>query len=402
MESNPSAVAADVIQNIPVEKLEPNPWNRTVFNEQALEELTASIRHEGIREALIVRALPSGKFQIASGNRRWLAAQKAGLKTVPCLVQALPDVQVAEDNITMNIQREDIPPLELARMVKDYMDTFQKNQKEAAETFGKDKTWVSHLLKFLDLPADLRKKLSALNLGWAPLQSLLKLPSNLQNKVASELLNGTLKPDQTPKRCDQLLFTPKNQPSPQPSPEKGEGGAADPLANLWTLLMNDPAIATPGSWRVSYGPAHNWQLHMTNPGVTPQADIQRLLRKIADAMGDPREEQRQVQRVLEKVAPQDEAELLQMEADGAHVRLPKNAAEQAELERLALQGPEAVYTWMYSANSPYTQSVKGMSWAEIEVADPVKEIRAMVEEQRQLQDPEVDAMIARRKAQRTL
>src|SRR5438309_1162985 len=93
--------------------------------------LTNSIKESGIKEPPIVRPLQDGTFQIASGHRRWLAAQKAGLKEIRCWIQALTDEEVARDNIALNIQREDLPPLEMARMVDNYISQFDKSQQEA-------------------------------------------------------------------------------------------------------------------------------------------------------------------------------------------------------------------------------------------------------------------------------
>src|SRR5262245_23986319 len=125
------------VQTIPLEKLTPNPWNRNVFDPAAMADLVASIKAVGIKEPLIARPLPDGRYQIASGHRRWLAAKEAGLKEVPCQVLPLTDDAVAEDNITINIQRENIPPLELARMLSEYMKQFGKTQEQTAEKFGK-------------------------------------------------------------------------------------------------------------------------------------------------------------------------------------------------------------------------------------------------------------------------
>lgn len=195
------------IQRIPVDQLQPNPWNRTVFDPAALEELVASIRHEGIREALIVRPLNTtpARYQIASGNRRWLAAKKAGLAAVPCLVEALSDEQVAEDNITMNIQREDIPPLELARMVKAYMDQFHKSQREVAGTFGKHESWVSTLQGYLEL-IPILKNFDASKFSWLTLRALKQLAPDLRKTVVAQLENGALKFEGIQKRCNQLKF----------------------------------------------------------------------------------------------------------------------------------------------------------------------------------------------------
>src|ERR1051326_2875576 len=90
------------ILDIAVAQLRPNRWNRKVFDPQALEELTRNIKAEGIKERLIVRALPDGAYEISAGNRRWLAAQKAGLPTVPCEVRELSDEEIARDNISLD------------------------------------------------------------------------------------------------------------------------------------------------------------------------------------------------------------------------------------------------------------------------------------------------------------
>src|SRR5690349_13547313 len=119
------------LKNLPLAQLKPNPWNRTVFDPAALNELAANIKAEGVREPLKVRPIeksprpPFSKgesveesrsegspslekrageiYQISSGHRRWLAAQKAGLTEVPCLIEDLSDEQVAEDNVTLNV-----------------------------------------------------------------------------------------------------------------------------------------------------------------------------------------------------------------------------------------------------------------------------------------------------------
>src|SRR5207302_5712524 len=118
------------VQTLPLDQIKPNPWNRKYFDAAAMQELVSSIRTGGIHEPLIVRP-NNGGYEIASGNRRWLAAKEAGLTEVPCCVQGLSDEQVAEMDIVDNIQREDIAPLELAQMVNGHMDKFHKTQQQA-------------------------------------------------------------------------------------------------------------------------------------------------------------------------------------------------------------------------------------------------------------------------------
>jgi ParB family chromosome partitioning protein len=210
MPESTDAPATDRVVKLPVDKLHPNPWNRTLFDPEPLTELTGNIKIMGVKEPLIVRPMPDGSHQIASGNRRWLAAQAAGLKEVPCWIQPLTDEQVAEMNVVSNVQREDVPPLELARMVDDYIKKFGKTQQEAADKFGRGLDWVKHLLGFLNMPPEVLDRCSVLHLGWPQLEALKRLPPNHQLTVAEEIKTGITKPQEVVKRAKQLKFTPKS------------------------------------------------------------------------------------------------------------------------------------------------------------------------------------------------
>ena len=253
----PNAVPAP-LQSIPIDQLKSNRWNRTVFDPVGLEELAANIKIEGIKERLIVRHLPDGTYEISSGHRRWLAAQKAGLKEVPCEVRTLTDEEVAQDNITLNLQRENLPPLELARMVEGYMKDFKKTQQQAAEKFGKTQTWISQITSFLEIPVEVRENIKGLIIGWDPLRALKASPKEIQLQVAKELKEGSLKPDQLEKRCNQLRFGgAKPSSSGKAHAAKTEGPVGpqppDPLTSFWPDVQLDPGVVPPMSWHVSHG-----------------------------------------------------------------------------------------------------------------------------------------------------
>jgi ParB family chromosome partitioning protein len=191
------------VQSLPVEKLQPNPWNRKIFDPQAMEDLAHSIKSCGIQEPLIVRQSGTDNFEIASGHRRWLAAKEAGLKEVPCLVQSLSDQQVAEDNITINMQREDIAPLELAQMLSDYGTKHGKSQREMADIFGKTEGWVSQYVGFAGLPLEL-KNFTAVKFSTNDLRALKQLQEDKQQQIVQELKDGQLKREKIQKRCREL------------------------------------------------------------------------------------------------------------------------------------------------------------------------------------------------------
>lgn len=252
-----NAVASLTVRNIPIDQLRPNPWNRTQFDPDAMKELVNSIKAGGVCDPLIVRPMgdpPGQTFEIASGNRRWLAAKQVGLSEVPCLIEDLSDEQVCDMNIITNVQREDLSPLELARMVNAYMTQFKKNQQEAAERFGKSLTWVSQLLSFLKLSTSKDENFKALKLGWDQLRALKGAGEDLQQRITKELQEGKIKPQQVARRVNQLKFSPGSRRSdegmqhPPPSPTaamgnrpEGPGTTDAQVAPLYPVPKLDPA-----------------------------------------------------------------------------------------------------------------------------------------------------------------
>lgn len=192
------------VVELSVEQLKANPWNRTQFDPGAMQDLVNSIKAGGIREPLIVRAKEGG-YEIASGNRRWLAAKEAGLKEVPCLVQDLSDQQVAEMNLVSNVQREDLPPLVLAKMLQDYQDQFHvATQDDLARIVGKERTWVTKVMGLMSIPTVVADNVNAFTLGLRPALALKGLAPKHQKQVLQELKEGRLKPQHVEKRCKGL------------------------------------------------------------------------------------------------------------------------------------------------------------------------------------------------------
>lgn len=139
-------------RSIPIEKLAPNPDQpRRSFNEDALAELAASIKAKGIIQPLIVRTV-GDTFEIVAGERRWRAAQKAGLHEVPVLVRELSDSEVLEIAIIENIQRSDLNAIDEAAGYKQLMDRFGHRQEDIAGALGKSRSHIANLLRLLTLP----------------------------------------------------------------------------------------------------------------------------------------------------------------------------------------------------------------------------------------------------------
>jgi ParB family transcriptional regulator, chromosome partitioning protein len=145
-EATPSA-----LQQIDIDLIEPSPYQpRTRFHEEALEELTRSILASGIIQPLVVRPVGS-RFQLIAGERRWRAAQRAGLAKVPVIVKQVSDKLALEMTLVENIQREDLNAIEAARAFERLMDEAQLTQEAVAERTGKDRATVANSIRLLKL-----------------------------------------------------------------------------------------------------------------------------------------------------------------------------------------------------------------------------------------------------------
>ncbi len=144
--------------NIPISDLSRNPYQpREIFNEVKLEELANSIKKNGIIQPIAVRPHKTnpGKFEIIAGERRWLAAQKAGLNDIPVTVLNLSDVESLEVAIVENIQRDDLNPVEEARGYKRLTDEFNYDHESISKLMSKSRSHISNTLRLLTLPNDI-------------------------------------------------------------------------------------------------------------------------------------------------------------------------------------------------------------------------------------------------------
>jgi ParB family transcriptional regulator, chromosome partitioning protein len=144
-------------QQIDIDLIEPSPYQpRTRFREEALDELARSIQASGIIQPLVVRPIGS-RFQLIAGERRWRAAQRAGLTKVSVIVRQVPDELALEMTLVENIQREDLNAIEAARAFERLMDEFQLTQESVAERTGKDRTTVANAIRLLKLESTIQE-----------------------------------------------------------------------------------------------------------------------------------------------------------------------------------------------------------------------------------------------------
>ena len=143
----------------PIELLQRNPDQpRRFFSEAEIDDLSASIKEKGVLSPILVRPAPgqAGHFQIIAGERRWRAAQKAGLRAVPVIVRELDDLEVLEIGIIENVQREDLNPIEEARAYKTLMERFGRTQDAVAQVVSKSRSHIANMMRLLNLPESIQ------------------------------------------------------------------------------------------------------------------------------------------------------------------------------------------------------------------------------------------------------
>lgn len=173
-----------------IEELHPNPNQpRRHFDEEALQELAASIGEHGLLEPILVRSRARGGFEIIAGERRWRASQKAGLHEVPIFVRDLSDEVAFEAALVENLQREDLNPLETAQAFQRLVDDFGHTQDAIAKRVGKDRSSVSNALRLLKLPEVVQQHLVSGELSEGHGRALLVAgDDNAIKKLAKEAI----------------------------------------------------------------------------------------------------------------------------------------------------------------------------------------------------------------------
>jgi len=142
------------VREVPIERVRPNPDQpRRIFKQEALDDLTESIRIKGVLQPLLVRER-GGIYEIVAGERRWRASQAAKLASLPVIVRDYSDTEVLEVAIIENIQRDDLTPVDEARAYQQLIDRFGHTQDKVAETLGKSRSYIANSLRLLSLPED--------------------------------------------------------------------------------------------------------------------------------------------------------------------------------------------------------------------------------------------------------
>ena len=196
----------DSLQTLAIDRLRPGKYQpRTKMDAASLAELALSIKEQGVMQPILVRPVDGGRFEIVAGERRWRAAQQAGLREIPALVKNVPDQAALAVALIENIQREDLNPLEEARGLQRLIDEFGLTHDAAAKAVGRSRSAVSNLLRLNALASPVQEYVlgGAIEMGHA--RALLPLPVEQQSGAAARVVNGALSVRETERLVHGLL-----------------------------------------------------------------------------------------------------------------------------------------------------------------------------------------------------
>lgn len=202
---------------VDLDRLTPNRSQpRTDVDEPKLEQLSRSIRGSGVIQPIVVRRIDGDRFEIVAGERRWRAAQMAGLLRVPVVVRDVPDDKLLEIALIENMQREDLNPIEVGEAYRRLIDERKMTQDGVAAVVGKDRATVANYARLLLLPPEVQADVAAGALTMGHARALLGLAeAAVQRRVAREVVDGGLSVRETEALVKKLANPPSTPPTPK-------------------------------------------------------------------------------------------------------------------------------------------------------------------------------------------
>src|SRR5919112_690005 len=206
LSDRPSTANEEMIE-IDTDLIEPNTLQpRTNFDEERLEELAQSIKSNGIIQPLLVRRLNGERYQLVAGERRWRAAQRAGLLKVPCVVKEIPEDKILELALVENIQRQELNAIEEAQAYKRLIETLGLTQEVVAQRVGRDRTFITNYLRLLRLPDDIQRFVEQEKLSMGHARALLGVDNpDIQRKVARNIIDQGLSVRETERTIKRII-----------------------------------------------------------------------------------------------------------------------------------------------------------------------------------------------------
>ncbi|MGV3759853.1 MAG: ParB/RepB/Spo0J family partition protein [Actinomycetota bacterium] len=182
------------LREVPVESIAPNPHQpRAYFDEEALAALTASVAELGVLQPILVREVGEERFELIAGERRWRAAKRAGLPSIPVVVRTVDEILSLEQALVENLHREDLNPLEEAAAYQQLMEDFSLTQEQVAQKVGKSRSAVANTLRLFQLPPGIQRLVAENQLAAGHARALLGTPDRaFQESLARRIVDRGL------------------------------------------------------------------------------------------------------------------------------------------------------------------------------------------------------------------
>jgi ParB family chromosome partitioning protein len=225
-DAGPSIVEQEgELRLLPIQQIQAGKYQpRRHWNDEALDELAASIKAQGLIQPVVVRAIGKNSYELIAGERRWRAAQRASMSEIPALVKDVPEQSVLAMALIENIQRQELTPLEEAQALQRLIDEFDLTHQQAADAVGRSRAAVSNLLRLIDLPASIKQLLDESKLEMGHARALLTLPATIAEPLALEAARNGWTVRELEEAARKAQLAPKG---------KAKANAIDPnIANL--------------------------------------------------------------------------------------------------------------------------------------------------------------------------
>ncbi len=231
------ASAAGELRELPVELIKPNPSQpRTNFDPEALAALAASIESSGVVQPLLVRPLPDGSYELVAGERRWRAAQQAGLEKVPAVIRDQAEAERLQAALIENMVREDLNPVEEAKACAALVEELGLTREDLAKRVGRSRPAVSNLIRLLELPDEALGLLESGDLSEGHGKALLGVPGNdVRRRLARDAARGGWSVRETEARV-RLAGQPKARPRRAPADPDAQAALRDAAEALEEAL----------------------------------------------------------------------------------------------------------------------------------------------------------------------
>jgi ParB family chromosome partitioning protein len=220
---SPATTVSEDFLEIDIDLIEPSfAQPRTHFDEGKLEELAQSIRSNGVVQPILVRKR-GARYHLVAGERRWRAAQRAGLQKIPAIIREIPDDKLLELALIENIQRQELNAIEEAHAYKRLIETLGLTQEVVAQRVGRDRSFITNHLRLLRLPEDLQQLLGEEKLTTGHARALLGIDDeNIQRKVARNIIEQSLSVRETERAIKRIISGVAPAQATQPSPKRDD------------------------------------------------------------------------------------------------------------------------------------------------------------------------------------